>query len=89
MKLPRILRIGCVAGKTEVEQGKFVKFIPLAKDNFKETYESQNINPISPTLKFNLSIMQIKVLKPINWFSVVSSIKKINLSVYFQYLTST
>ena len=35
-------------GKTEVKQGKFVEFISPAKDYFRETYKSQNINPISP-----------------------------------------
>ena len=48
-------------GKTEVKQGKFVKFISPAKGYFRETYKSQNINPISPTLKFTLGIIQIKV----------------------------
>ena len=35
-------------GKTEVKQGKFVEFISPAKGYFRETYKSQNINPISP-----------------------------------------
>ena len=49
-------------GKTEVKQGKFVKFISLsAKGYFRETYKSQNINTISPTPKFTLGIIQIKV----------------------------
>ena len=48
-------------GKTEVKQGKFVEFITPVKGYFIETYESQDINPISPTPKFNLGIMQIKV----------------------------
>ena len=41
-------------GKTEVKQGKFVKLISPAKGYFRVTYKSQNINPISPTSKFNL-----------------------------------
>ena len=48
-------------GKTEVKQGKFVEFISPAKGYFRETYKSQNINPISPTPKFTLGIIQIKV----------------------------
>ena len=36
-------------GKTDVKQGKFVEFISRAKLINRETYKSQNINPISPT----------------------------------------
>ena len=36
-------------GQTEVKQGKFVDFFSCAKGYFRETYKSQNINPISPT----------------------------------------
>ena len=36
-------------GKTEVKQGKFVEFVSRAKLINRETYKSQNINPISPT----------------------------------------
>ena len=36
-------------GKTDVKQGKFVKFISPAKGYSRETYKLQNINPISPT----------------------------------------
>ena len=43
-------------GKTEVKQGKFVEFISPAKGYFRETYKSQNINPISLTPKFTLGI---------------------------------
>ena len=57
-------------GKTEVKQGYFVEFISPAKGYFRETYKSQNINPISPTPKFTFGIIQ-----PINKFSVDSSIK--------------
>ena len=48
-------------GKTEVKQGKFVKYIFPAKCYFRETNKSQNINPISPTPKFTFGIIQIKV----------------------------
>ena len=48
-------------GKTEVKQGKRVEFISTAKCYFKETYKSQNINPISPIPKLTLGIIQIKV----------------------------
>ena len=34
-------------GRTEVKQGKFVKYIFLAKGYFRETNKSQNINPFS------------------------------------------
>ena len=43
-------------GQTEVKQGKLVELIFQAKGNFRETYKSQNINPISPTPKFTLVI---------------------------------
>ena len=36
--------------KTQVKQGKFVEFISPVKGCFRETYKSQHINPISPTL---------------------------------------
>ena len=49
------------SGKTEVKKGKFVEFIFPAKGYFRETYKSQNINTISPTPKFTLGIIQIKV----------------------------
>ena len=41
-------------GQTEVKQGKFVEFISRAKGCFRETYKSQNINPISLTPKLTL-----------------------------------
>ena len=47
-------------GKTEGKRGKFVEFISPAKDYFRETYKSQNINTISPS-KFKLGILQVKV----------------------------
>ena len=48
-------------GKTEVKQGKFVEYIFPGKGYFRETNQSQNINPISPAPKFNFGIIQIKV----------------------------
>ena len=48
-------------GKTEVKHGKFVKFISLAKDYFRENNKSQSINSIFRTLKFTFGIIQIKV----------------------------
>ena len=69
-----------IPGKTEVKQGKFVS---PAKGYFRETYKSQNINPISPTPKFTLGIIQIKVKSLSTSFQwLVQS--KINLSVQFQ-----
>ena len=61
----------------------FVKFISPAKGYFRESYKSQNINPISATPKLTLDIIQIKVK------SLSTSSIKINLSVQFQYLTIT
>ena len=49
-------------GQIEVKQGKFVEFISREKGYFRETYKSQNINPISHTPKFTLGIIQIKVI---------------------------
>ena len=49
-------------GQTEIKQAKFVEFISRTKDYFRETYKSQNINPISPTPKFTFGIIQIKVI---------------------------
>ena len=46
-------------GQTEVKQGKLVELIFQAKSNFRETYKSQNINPISPTPKFTLVKHQV------------------------------
>ena len=58
----RIPRIGCVPGQTEVKHGKFVEFISGEKGYFRETYKSWNTNPISPSPKFTLGIIQIKVI---------------------------
>ena len=89
MKLQREFRESDVLpDKTEVKLGKLGKFISPANGYFTETYKSQNINPISPTPKFTLSIIQIKVKTYQLVFSGKVN-KKINLSVQFQYLTST
>ena len=48
-------------GKSEVKQGKSIEFISPVRGYFWETYKSQNINPISPTPKFTLGIIQIIV----------------------------
>ena len=48
-------------GKTEVKQGKFVGYIFPGKGYFRETNQSQNINPISPAPRFTFGITQIKV----------------------------
>ena len=48
-------------GKTEVKQSKCVEFISKAKGYFRENNKSQNINPISPTPKFTLISIQIKI----------------------------
>ena len=55
-------------GKTDVKQGKFVEFISPAKGYLRETYRSQNINPIFPTPKFTLGIIQIKVKRLLTSF---------------------
>ena len=47
--------------KTDVKQGKFVEFISPEKGYFRETNKSQNINLISPTPKFTLGIIHLKV----------------------------
>ena len=73
-------------GKTEVKQGKFVEFISPAKGYFRETSQSQNLNPISPTSKFTLGIMQIIVKCLSASFQCLVKKKKINISVQFQYL---
>ena len=62
-------------GKTEVKQGKFVKFIYPAKGVLEKPINHKNINPISPTPKFTLGITQIKVKSLSTKFSVLSSIK--------------
>ena len=48
--LTRIPRIGCVCWQNRSYQGKFVDFMTRVKGYLKETYKSQNSNPISPTL---------------------------------------
>ena len=49
-------------GQTEVKQGKFVEFIYQAKGYLRAIYKSQNIDPISPTPKLTLVIIQINVI---------------------------
>ena len=75
-------------GETEVKQGQFVEYISLAKGYFRKTNKSQNINPISPTPKLILGIIQIKVISISTSFQWLVQYQ-INLSVQFQYLTST
>ena len=67
-------------GRTEVKQGKFVKYIFPGKGYFRETNKSQNINPISPTPKFTFGIIQIKVKSLSTSFQWLVQYK-INLSV--------
>ena len=67
-------------GRTEVKQGKFVEYIFPAKGYFRETYKSQNINPISPTPKFTFGIIKIKVESLSTSFQWLVQYK-INLSV--------
>ena len=64
-------------GKTELKQGKFVKWISPTKSYLRETYKSQIIYPFSPIPQFTLGIIQI-----INYFTLLSLIN-INLSVQF------
>ena len=47
--------------KTEVKQGKLVEFKSPAKGYFRETFKSENINPVSRTPKVTLGIIQFKV----------------------------
>ena len=67
-------------GRTEVKQGKFVKYIFSVKGYFRETIKSQNINPIPPTPKFTFGIIQIKVKSLSTSFQWLVQYK-INLSV--------
>ena len=62
LELLEFLESDVLPSQTEVKQGKFVDFISWTKGYFRETYKSQNINPISPTPKFKLGIIQIKVI---------------------------
>ena len=55
--LTRIPRIGCVACKTKVKQGKLIKFISSDEGYIRETCKSESINPISATPKFALGII--------------------------------
>ena len=58
-------------GKTEVKQGKFIKFRSSMKAYFRVTCKSQNINLISHTPQFTLGV------KACQLFLVLSSIKNI------------
>ena len=70
-------------GRTEVKQGKFVKYIFSVKGYFRETIKSQNINPIPPTPKFTFGIIQIKVKSLSTSFQWLVQYK-INLSVWLR-----
>ena len=48
---PEFRESGVSRGVSPVKQGNFVEFISSTKGYFRETYKSQNINPISPTPK--------------------------------------
>ena len=76
----------CRLPKQKSNKANSLNSYPPAKGYFRETYKSQNINPISPTSKFTLGIIQIIVKSILTIFSMLSS-KKINLSVQYQYLT--
>ena len=69
--------------KTEVKQGKFVKYIFPAKGYFRETNKSQNINPISLTHSFTFGIIQIKVKSLSTSFQWLVQYK-INISVWLR-----
>ena len=58
-KLTRILRIGCVTWQNRKQTRQIVEFISPCKVFLTEVFTSQNINPISPTTKFILGIIQI------------------------------
>ena len=60
-------------GKTEVKQNKFVEFISPSKGYFRETYKSLNIKHISPTSKFTLGIIQMKVKTKLKAYQLVFS----------------
>ena len=67
-------------GETEVKQGEFVKFISPAKGYFRETFKSQNMNPVSPTPEFNFGIIHTKVKSlPTSFQCLIQN--KIKLSV--------
>ena len=55
--------------KTEVKQGKFMNLYPWTAGYFRETCKSQNINPIYPTPKFNLVIIEIIIKSLLTIFS--------------------
>ena len=51
----------CTLAKQKSNKEKFVEYVFPVKGIFRETYKSQNINPIPPTPKFTFGIIQIKV----------------------------
>ena len=57
----RIPRIGCVVWQNRSQLINLSNNISSGKGYFRETYKSQNINPISPTPKLTLGIIQIDV----------------------------
>ena len=57
--ITRILRIGCVAWQNRSQTRQI--YIPGKRVILLKLYKSQNINPISPTPKFTLGIIQIIV----------------------------
>ena len=65
----------CHLAKQKSSKANVSNLFP-AKVYFRETYKSQNIDPISPTPKFSLGIMQIKIKSISTMFSVVNSINK-------------
>ena len=67
-------------GRTEVKQGKFVKYISRQRDILEKLINHKNINPFSPTPKFTFSIIQIKVKSLSTSFQWLVQYK-INLSV--------
>ena len=44
-----------------ITEGKFVELYHPMKDYFREVCKSTNINPISPTPKFTLGIIQVVI----------------------------
>ena len=57
----RIPRIGCVAWQNRSQTRWICKIYIPGEGLFRETFNSKNINPISPTPKFNFGIIQTKV----------------------------
>ena len=68
-------------GLTEVKQGKFIEFIPPDKGHFRQTCKSQSINPIAPTPKFNLGIIQITIKSISTIIVLIYSLIKQNIRI--------